>query len=320
LTDVFLLGATLYEILTGHPPRQGKSHDDIVEMVRSVPPAPARRLNPACPRALEAIAAKAMAMRPQDRYSTAMDLAADVQRFLADEPISACSEPLAARLWRWTRRHRVALARVAASLLILAAAVTAIAALKHARTLQREAADLRAAQKARDDLTEFRRLADDARYLAANSDPVAEHAPYFDLRAGQSAAEAALAVADRWHDGITGWPLARDPGADLGTDVFRLILLTAQVRALRGEPLAPTLALMDRAAAAARPGTPMAAYHRVLAACYRAAAPARADEEERLAAADGAVLDAEDAFLAGERLRHQSAALTADEQQQQQQT
>ena len=74
-SDVYLLGATLYEILTGKMPRQASSREDMLELARTVPPPPARRLHRQCPRAVEAIAVKAMAHRQEDRYVGAMELA-----------------------------------------------------------------------------------------------------------------------------------------------------------------------------------------------------------------------------------------------------
>ena len=64
-TDVYLLGATLYHLLTGQPPRQGSSHDETIELARSVPPPLPRRLKADIPRALEAICLKAMAHRKE---------------------------------------------------------------------------------------------------------------------------------------------------------------------------------------------------------------------------------------------------------------
>jgi serine/threonine protein kinase len=66
--DVYLLGATLYSILTNEPPRRGSSHAEIVELARTVPPVPPRQKHPWVPRPLEAICMRAMAMRIEDRY------------------------------------------------------------------------------------------------------------------------------------------------------------------------------------------------------------------------------------------------------------
>ena len=73
---------------------------------------PAARSTREVPKALDAICLKAMATRKEDRYQTALELAEDVQRFVAGEPVSAYREGFAARAWRWAKRHRKALGRV----------------------------------------------------------------------------------------------------------------------------------------------------------------------------------------------------------------
>jgi serine/threonine protein kinase len=115
-SDVFSLGGILYTILTGRPPYQGRKVGEILEKVKHCEfPAP-RQIKPSVPRALEAICLKAMAKRPEDRYATASDLAEDVRRWLADQPVSAWREPLFTRVRRWGRRHKVLVAIVAACL------------------------------------------------------------------------------------------------------------------------------------------------------------------------------------------------------------
>jgi serine/threonine-protein kinase len=115
--DVYGLGATLYAVLTGRPPLEGPTAD-VLERVKQgkVPPPRARKKD--VPRPLEAICRKAMALRPGDRYETALALTADVEHWLADEPVSAYREPLPARLARWGRRHRAWVAGAAAVLLL----------------------------------------------------------------------------------------------------------------------------------------------------------------------------------------------------------
>jgi WD40 repeat protein/serine/threonine protein kinase len=124
-SDVYSLGATLYCILTGRPPFEG---GDLVEVVRQVRqgdfPAP-RRLDPRVPAALDAVVRKAMALRPGDRYASVQHLAADVEHWLADEPVTAHADPLPARLARWTRRHRTATAALAILVIAGLAASTA---------------------------------------------------------------------------------------------------------------------------------------------------------------------------------------------------
>ena len=124
-SDVYSLGATLYALLTGKPPYDGREVPQILEQVqRGVFPLP-RRVNSWVDPALEAICLKAMALKPEDRYASASDLGADVERWLADEPVRAYREPARTRLARWSRRHK-ALAGTAAAMLVATAAALAV--------------------------------------------------------------------------------------------------------------------------------------------------------------------------------------------------
>jgi tetratricopeptide (TPR) repeat protein len=122
-SDVYGLGAVLYTLLTGRPPFQGGSAELLLSRQRRGDFPPPRQVTPSVPAALEAVCLKAMALRPEDRYASARDLAADVGRWLGDEPITAYREPLAARLRRWGRRHRALMSGLAALLVTLTAAL-----------------------------------------------------------------------------------------------------------------------------------------------------------------------------------------------------
>jgi serine/threonine-protein kinase len=130
-SDIFGLGAILYALLTGRTPYQARTIEDILEKVKRCEFRRPRQIKPGVPRALEAICLKAMARRPEERYATALDLAADVRRWLADEAVMAYAEPRAARARRWMRRHRAlfsgAVAALAFGLAVLAGFATLLA-------------------------------------------------------------------------------------------------------------------------------------------------------------------------------------------------
>jgi tetratricopeptide (TPR) repeat protein/tRNA A-37 threonylcarbamoyl transferase component Bud32 len=124
-SDVYGLGATLYALLTGHPPYQDGSAGDTLQRVLKGDFTRPRQLDSSVPPALEAICLKAMALRQEDRYSSAQALADDIQHWLADEPVSAWPEPWTVRSRRWIARHRTLVAGAAASLLVALVALGA---------------------------------------------------------------------------------------------------------------------------------------------------------------------------------------------------
>ncbi len=121
-TDVYGLGATLYCILAGRSPFGG---DDLRVLIGQICagdfPRP-RAVDPAVDPALEAVCLKAMALWPSGRYGSAGELAGDLKRWAADEPVLAMAEGPRRRLARWVRRHASRVAAV--STLLATAAVT----------------------------------------------------------------------------------------------------------------------------------------------------------------------------------------------------
>jgi eukaryotic-like serine/threonine-protein kinase len=126
-SDVYSLGATLYAVLTGRLPFEDRDVGAILQKVQRGEFPPPRQVNPHVPRPLEAICLKAMALKPEGRYATPRALAEEVERWLADEPVSALPETAPGRLARWGRRHR-AWVRAGAAALVVVSLASSLAA------------------------------------------------------------------------------------------------------------------------------------------------------------------------------------------------
>lgn len=128
-TDIYSLGAALYEILTLRPPYDGQSSDDVIRKILTESPIPPRQILPPISRDLETIILKAMARRPEDRYATAQEMADDLERYLNFEPVRARRIGPAGRMWRLARRHPA----VSAVILIAASMISVIATIAYER-------------------------------------------------------------------------------------------------------------------------------------------------------------------------------------------
>ena len=112
-SDIYALGAILYEILTGRPPFKGETPIETVRQVVDDEPVPPRRLVPKVARDLETISLKCLSKEPRKRYGTASALADDLERYLEGKPIQARPTPAWERGIKWTRRRPVAATYVA---------------------------------------------------------------------------------------------------------------------------------------------------------------------------------------------------------------
>ncbi len=152
LSDVYSLGAVLYCLLVGRPPFQGVTvMETLKHFVESAPVSP-RLLNPSVDRDLETICLKCLEKTPAHRLASAGELAAELQRYLAGEPIRSRRVNAATRVWRWCKRKPLAAALIA-SVVVLGIAIGAGFSLAKSASASREFVTLQ---------TEFERTIDNA--------------------------------------------------------------------------------------------------------------------------------------------------------------
>ena len=148
-TDVYSLGAILYELLTGRPPFQGATVLETLDQVRTQEPTSLSRLQKKVPRDLETICLKCLQKDPRKRYTSALLFAEDLGRYLTGQPIQARRIGMAERLVKWARR------RPAIAALIVVSAMAALglgmggwwSALQLSAAAQREAKEKQLAQE-----------------------------------------------------------------------------------------------------------------------------------------------------------------------------
>jgi tetratricopeptide (TPR) repeat protein len=297
--DVYALGAILYQLLAGRTPFRGNSVLEILQQARSREPAPPSRHQAKVPRDLDTICLKCLEKSPQARYASAYDLAEDVGRFLAGEPIRARPPGRGERLWKWCRRRRAAAALVAVS----GAAMVSLLVLGFWQPARLDAA--RARHRT------FLERRDEAMFYGiyaiwSKDADVAEN-----LKRTRTAVESALAAVGLPLDTEVG--LATDPylsdreNAELAVGCYQLLLVWAEaVLGSSGEqfPEKPrpaqvrkALDILDRAARLAQPTQ---AYHLRRARYLRLLGDGPGDERELAAAGRLKSTAAIDHFALGE--------------------
>ncbi len=143
-TDVYSLGATLYELITGRPPFVADSREQLLASIQHDEPTSPRRQRPDLPRDLETLCLKTLEKQPRHRYATAAELAADLRRFANGEPIAARGLRLATRWGRGLRKRMLAHPRATmsaiAAVLVLILIVAVIGVRQSAMQAQRQQA------------------------------------------------------------------------------------------------------------------------------------------------------------------------------------
>ncbi|WP_372367570.1 protein kinase [Candidatus Uabimicrobium sp. HlEnr_7] len=130
-SDVYALGATLYNALTGRPPFQGESYYMVLRQIHNDDPMPPSQLTPGIPKELEAICLKCLQKKPRNRYRNAKGLADDLDNFLNNRPVNAKPPSLVAKGWKWTKRNKTK-ASIFTTIFVFLVAITILMTINNA--------------------------------------------------------------------------------------------------------------------------------------------------------------------------------------------
>lgn len=130
-TDIYALGVILYEVLTGENPFRSGDIETTLSRVQAGAYRPPRAVKNSVPKALAAICTTAMECQPEDRYASAELIVKDIQRFLANEPVSVYAEPLWVKSVRWCKRRPALTAGILGSVVVLTVASMIFSAIIH---------------------------------------------------------------------------------------------------------------------------------------------------------------------------------------------
>lgn len=167
-TDIYSLGATLYELLTLCPALTGDNRQDLMRRLEQERIVPLRQINPAVPVDLETIVHHAMSAVPHERYATAQELADDLNRFLSGQSPRARRPTILDHATKWTRRHR-SLVGIAAASVVLMCLLSTLGVFLLARETARKEAALQVAQFNADEAQRHLKLAEENYHLARDA-------------------------------------------------------------------------------------------------------------------------------------------------------